>query len=189
MDPDGRETYGADITKNEFEKISGFGFKPTVDGKTWEEAKDFFKEHPDGFIYRNPDEVTYRFYANEGEANIVDPNACNAELVKILVGSKLLTNFVKKLFSRKSDSNKIDDFLSEIDFKRNPHGVKLGHRKGNIEALFRKLTKGGKRLDSGAYELSDGTIIHMHNSVKDPKHIPTLDIKFKGKIYKIRVEP
>lgn len=73
MDPDGNETYDSSITREQFEDISqgirqtSNGYEVTVGRKTWDEAQQFFAENPNGVIYRNPDEVCYRFYTNKGK--------------------------------------------------------------------------------------------------------------------------
>ena len=101
-DPDGRETYDSSITQEQFNNISrrplASGFneslnnEPTVAGKTWAEAQEFFKEHPNGVIYRNPDEWGYRFYTNEKKDKPVEYNMITGdELILIGIGKGLFS--------------------------------------------------------------------------------------------------
>ena len=96
LDPDGRETYGSDITEEQFFEISNIiratenGWEPTVNGKTYAEAQQFFEDNPKGVIYRNPDEVGYRFYTNEEKDNPVEYNMITGdELILIGIGKGL----------------------------------------------------------------------------------------------------
>lgn len=93
LDPDGRETYGSDITEEQFFKISNSfretenGCEPTLNGKTYAETQQFFKDNPKGVIYRNPDEFCYRFYTNEEKDRPVEYNMITGdELLFIGIG-------------------------------------------------------------------------------------------------------
>ena len=112
MDPDGRETYGSDITEEQFFEISNNiratenGLEPTVNGKTYAEAQQFFEDNPKGVICRNPDEVGYRFYTNEGKDNPVEYNMITGdELILIGIGkglSSLGKGLIKKCLTRQT---------------------------------------------------------------------------------------
>ncbi len=107
-DPDGRETYDSSITKEQFDNISrrpfASGFneslnnEPSVAGKTWAEAQEFFKEHPNGVIYRNPDEWSYRFYTNEGKDRPVEYNMVTGDELLLIGLGKSLFSIGKGLF-------------------------------------------------------------------------------------------
>ena len=95
-DPDGRETYNSSITREQFNKIALQEYQKDhslrVDGKTWDEAQQFFEEHPNGVIYRNPDEISYRFYSNEGKDRPVEYNMITGdELFFIGIGKSIFS--------------------------------------------------------------------------------------------------
>ena len=93
-----RNTYDSSITHDQWEQIAmlyGFSEEPTVAGKTWAEAQQFFKENPNGLIYRYGDEIFYRFLKSKNE--IIDPNADNAKLMLILLGAKGIGKLVGNL--------------------------------------------------------------------------------------------
>ncbi len=80
--------YDSSITREQWDQIATpqLFSEPTVSGKTWEQAQEFFKKNPNGLIYRYGDEIYYRFL--ESESEIIDPNADNAKLVMVLLSPK-----------------------------------------------------------------------------------------------------
>ena len=87
-DPDGRELYKSNITKKQYD--NSWSLQRTM---SWEDVQKFFKDNPKGVLYRPDDQVFFMKLKNEKD--IVDPNACNFDLVKILTGSKIISNLLK----------------------------------------------------------------------------------------------
>ena len=63
-------------------------------------------------------------------------------------------------------------------------GVKQGFLTGNADEIFGNLTQGAEKLESGAYKLSDGSIVNLHKSKSTGAS--TIDINRDGEIYKLR---
>ncbi|RQO78715.1 hypothetical protein DBR40_05500, partial [Pedobacter sp. KBW01] len=88
---------------------------------------------------------------------------------------------VAKLF------NSVDGLLENVALSSTKKGATQGFIKGDGEAIFKTLSKGGKQLGSGAVELSNGTTLFNHYSTKTGQY--TLDINKGGEIFKIRINP
>ncbi|WP_316758515.1 DUF6443 domain-containing protein [Pedobacter aquatilis] len=88
---------------------------------------------------------------------------------------------VAKLF------NSVDGLLENVALSSTKKGATQGFIKGDGEAIFKALSKGGKQLESGAVELSNGTTLFNHYSTKTGQY--TLDINKGGEIFKIRINP
>ncbi len=91
-DPDGNETYDSSITEDQY-KNSWLLQKD----RSWESVQKFFEENPNGVLHRP--EQQFAFMELEDKNEIVDPNACNVDLVKIIAGVKFFSkhiNFKKK---------------------------------------------------------------------------------------------
>ena len=86
MDPDRREEYDSTITEDQFNKISNGSvlsegkFIRTLNGQTWNEVQHFFQQNPNGVIYRNPDEIGYKFYSNKKHGYILTGKKKNIKL-------------------------------------------------------------------------------------------------------------
>ncbi len=86
-DPDGRETYDSSITKEQY-KNSWLLQKD----RSWDNVQKFFEDNPNGVLHRPEDQ--FSFMELEGKNDIVDPNACNVDLVKIIAGVKLFSSYL-----------------------------------------------------------------------------------------------
>jgi X-X-X-Leu-X-X-Gly heptad repeat protein len=67
------------------------------------------------------------------------------------------------------------------------NGVQQAIITGDGNAIFNALSQGGKTLQSGAVQLTDGTILFSHTSTTTGQF--TLDINTGAQIYKIRINP
>ena len=103
IDPDGRELYKSNITKKQYD--NSWSLQRTM---SWEDVQKFFKDNPKGVLYRPDNQVLFMKYKNEKD--IVDPNACNFDLVKILIGSKIISNLLKlgNFFSEVSENKCVE---------------------------------------------------------------------------------
>jgi X-X-X-Leu-X-X-Gly heptad repeat protein len=81
--------------------------------------------------------------------------------------------------------NSVDGLLDNMALSPTKKGAMQGFIKGDGEAIFKTLSKGGKQLQSGAVELSNGTTLFNHYSTKTRQY--TLDINKGGEIFKIRI--
>jgi len=81
--------------------------------------------------------------------------------------------------------NNIDGLLENVALSTTKKGAMQGFIKGDGEAIFKTLTKGGKQLPSGAVEMPNGTTLFNHYSTKTGQY--TLDINKGGEIFKIRI--
>ena len=82
----------------------------------------------------------------------------------------------------------VDDLLSSAGkLEKLKGGVQQGLVKGDATTVFQDMTKGAEQLKSGAYKLSDGTILNSH--ISTTTGVSTIDINQAGKIFKIRIEP
>lgn len=63
----------------------------------------------------------------------------------------------------------------------------MGTVRGNGEAIFKEITKGGQALPSGYVKMTDGTIIGKHIATSTGQF--TIDINQAGQVFKIRVNP
>ncbi len=70
------ETYDSNITREQYESSWYLQRK-----MSWEEVQKYFKENPNGILYRPAD--VFSFYKKESKKDIVDPNACNLALVPL----------------------------------------------------------------------------------------------------------
>ena len=102
-DPDGREEYDSSITKEQFDKIQ-FNLPfckhhddSFFDCTTWEDVQDFFRENPNGCIYRNPDEVSYGFYPDKEDVR--QYNMYTTDMVDLLITGKTLFSIGKVIVS------------------------------------------------------------------------------------------
>jgi hypothetical protein len=81
----------------------------------------------------------------------------------------------------------VDDVIGAVSkFIRLKGGVRQGMIQGNADEIFKTITEGGTKLESGAVKLGDGTIINLHKSKSTGAS--TIDINKGDQIYKIRVE-
>ncbi len=87
IDPDGRETYSSDITKEQYDN-SAFLKRD----KSWADVQKFFEENPDGVLHRPEDQ--FSFMKLESKDDIVDPNACNADLIRLVAGGKINSKYL-----------------------------------------------------------------------------------------------
>ena len=107
IDPDGREDYDSTITQEQFNSIA-FRISVNEDGKkkilTWDEIQEFFKQNPNGWISRNPDELMYVLYTDKSK--VQEYNMLTNDLLDIyLIGKgicKLVGNTVKKVLAKQA---------------------------------------------------------------------------------------
>ncbi len=126
IDPDGRELYKSNITKKQYD--NSWSLQRTM---SWEDVQKFFKDNPKGVLYRPDDQVFFMKLKNEKD--IVDPNACNFDLVKILIGSKIISNLLK-----------LGNFLSEVPKKEKGEIFPQNPDNFNPEGFNRKDFKNGE---------------------------------------------
>ncbi|MCZ2222920.1 MAG: hypothetical protein LC122_04745 [Chitinophagales bacterium] len=64
-------------------------------------------------------------------------------------------------------------------------GVLQGAIKGNVDDIFKSLSKEGKQIELNRFELPDGSVITKYTS--STTGIPTIGINKGEQLYKIRV--
>jgi len=149
VDPDGRvDEYDISITKEQYENSN------LQRQYTWEQVQQFFEENPNGVFQRWDDEFSFRAVSNKKD--LVDPNACNFDLVILILGSKLISNLVsfgKTLSS--FGSKKIPEGKWEIE---RPNGTKAEIHSGHTH--YDRTTKVNEDPHTHELRLRD---------VRDPK--------------------
>ena len=91
-DPDGRETYDSEITREQYDK-SNFLQRQM----TWAEVNNYFKENPKGVLHRPEDQVC--FMKLKSKRDIVDINDGSMLMVNILLVGRGLFSLGKSLLS------------------------------------------------------------------------------------------
>jgi hypothetical protein len=67
------------------------------------------------------------------------------------------------------------------------HGELQGFVQGDANAIFKAITAGGAKMQSGAVKMSDGTFIKLYQSTS--RGINDLFINTPTQTYKIRINP
>jgi RHS repeat-associated protein len=119
------------------------------------------------------------------------PEEARRNLINNSLGLALPVSSVKGFLSLFKTSNKIfktvDDLISRAGkLDRLKGGVKQGTVKGNVNKVFKSISKGGRQIEPNRFQLPDGTIITKYPS--STTGVPTIGINKGGVLYKIRVE-
>ena len=203
LDPDGRETYGSDITEEQFFKISNSfretenGCEPTLNGKTYAETQQFFKDNPKGVIYRNPDEFCYRFYTNENKDCPHEYQMLTTTGVDLLLFGRGIYRAVssgieKSVVTSASKSSLIKETFVEVT----DHGAKRILERGfTQERIKYVITKGVAEITPGRYGsqikyvLGKNTVVIANEGLNKGKVITAFSSEVVNGIKGYWVEP
>ena len=154
VDPDGRETYGSDITKEEFEELA----KTRRGLKTWEETQKFFEDHPNGVIYRNPDEVVFGYYTNEKNDKPVEYNMITGDELLFLGIAKGILSLGKGIIQHVGKNILSKNLTHHVLSGHTLSGLKSQYGKAPIQKLLSKTIFNPKWSDKKVIRASQKII-------------------------------
>ena len=165
-DPDGRETYDSEITREQYDK-SNFLQRQM----TWAEVNNYFKENPKGVLHRPEDQVC--FMKLKSKRDIVDINDGSMLMVNILLVGRGLFSLGKSLLSLTGKS-----IAKKTAIEVTEHGAaRVAERGFTQERMAEIISKGVSEISPSRYGtqtkyiLGKNTVVLVNEGINKGKVI------------------